>query len=151
MNRLITAACTVAALATSSACSLTESNGPSDSKGSGTINVDSSADDCEMTSTEAPSGNVVFKVKNTGSEVTEFYLYGEDGLRIVGEIENVGPGLTRDLVVRAEPGKYVAACKPGMKGKGIREDFTVTDSGTSSTIKGVDQAEIGRASCRERV
>ena len=65
-------------------------------------------------------------MKNSGDQVTEFYLYGEDGLRIVGEIENVGPGLTRDLVVRAEPGKYVTACKPGMKGKGIREDFTVT-------------------------
>ena len=55
----------------------------------------------------------MFKVKNTGTEVTEFYLYAEDGLRIVGEIENVGPGLTRDLVVRAAPGTYVTACKPG--------------------------------------
>ena len=145
MNRLITAACAVAALTASSACSLTESNEPSDSKGSGTINVDSSADACQMTATKAPSGNVVFKVKNTGSEVTEFYLYAEDGLRIVGEIENVGPGLSRDLVVRAAPGKYVAACKPGMTGQGIRSDFTVTDSGKSTEIKGVDQATIDAA------
>ena len=145
MNRLITAACAVAVLATSSACSLTESNDTSASGGSGTINVDSSADACELTSTEAPSGNVVFKVKNTGSEVTEFYLYAEDGLRIVGEIENVGPGLSRDLVVRAAPGEYVTACKPGMTGKGIRSEFTVTDSGKDTEITGVDQATIDRA------
>ena len=29
---------------------------------------------------------------NDGSQVTEFYLLGEDGLRIVGEVENIGPG-----------------------------------------------------------
>ncbi len=145
MTRLITAACAVAVLTATSACSLTESNDKSESKGAGTITVDSTADACKLTTTKAPSGNVAFKVKNSGDQVTEFYLYGEDGLRIVGEIENVGPGLTRDLVVRAEPGKYVAACKPGMKGKGIREDFTVTDSGKSTTIKGVDQADIDAA------
>ena len=88
---------------------------------------------------------MVFKVKNTGNEVTEFYLYGKDGLRIVGEIENVGPGLSRDLVVRAAPGDYVTACKPGMKGQGIRDDFTVTDSGKDTKIEGVDQETIDAA------
>ncbi len=148
MTRLITAACAVAVLTATSACSLTESNDKSDSAGTGTITVDSTADACKLTTTKAPSGNLAFKVKNSGDQVTEFYLYGEDGLRIVGEIENVGPGLTRDLVVRAEPGKYVAACKPGMKGKGIREDFTVTDSGKDSAIKGVDQSDIDAATAQ---
>ena len=63
----------------------------------------STADGCEVSTTEAASGNVVFKVKNEGSQVTEFYFYGEDGLSIVGEVENVGPGLTRDLVLTAAP------------------------------------------------
>ncbi|MET0998061.1 MAG: iron uptake system protein EfeO [Marmoricola sp.] len=144
MNRLITAACTVALLGSASACSLTESNEPA-AKGGGAITVESSADACKLTATEAPSGNVAFKVKNTGTEVTEFYLYAEDGLRIVGEIENVGPGLTRDLVVRAAPGTYVTACKPGMAGKGIRSDFEVTDSGKDTKITGVDQATIDAA------
>ena len=66
-------------------------------------------------------------------------------MRIVGEIENVGPGLSRDLVVRAAPGKYVTACKPGMNGKGIRDEFTVTDSGKNTEITGVDQAAIDQA------
>ena len=55
-----------------------------------------------------------FKVKNTGNKVTEFYLYAEDGLRIVGEIENVGPGLSRDLVLSARARQATStACKPG--------------------------------------
>ncbi len=145
MNRLLTAACAAALLVPLSACSLTQSNKPAASGGQGTINVDSSSDKCELTTSKAPSGNVVFKVKNTGDEVTEFYLYGEDGMRIVGEIENIGPGLSRDLVVRTPPGKYVTACKPGMKGQGIRDAFTVTDSGKDTQIKGVDQAAINQA------
>ncbi len=148
MTRSTTVACAlaVAALtASTSACSLTESNDTTTSKGTGTITVESSAKECALTATKAPSGNVVFTVKNTGTEVTEFYFYAADGLRIVGEIENVGPGLSRDLVVRAAPGKYVATCKPGMAGQGIRSAFTVTDSGKSTKITGVDQTTIDAA------
>jgi len=145
VNRLLTAACAIAFVATSSACGLTESNEPSSSGGAGKITVESSEDACKLTSEKAPSGNVAFKVKNTGDEVTEFYLYAEDGMRIIGEIENVGPGLSRDLVVRAAPGTYVTSCRPGMTGKGIRSDFTVTDSGKDTKIEGVDQATIDAA------
>ncbi len=146
MNRLLTAACTAQPCwRRRRACSLTESNEPSSSSGgSGNITVESSEDACRLTSDKAPSGNVAFKVKNTGSDVTEFYLYAEDGMRIVGEIENVGPGLSRDLVVRAAPGSYVTSCRPGMSGKGIRSDFTVTDSGKDTKIKGVDQDDHRR-------
>lgn len=100
----------------------------SDSTGAA-LKVSSTADDCKVSASEAPSGNVVFEVTNDGSEVTEFYLLGEDGLRIVGEVENIGPGITRNLVVEAAPGNYFTACKPGMVGDGIRAPFTVTDSG----------------------
>ena len=85
---------------------------------------------------QAPSGSVVFKVENADAQVTEFYLLGEDGLRIVGEVENIGPGITRDLVVQAAPGRYYTACKPGMVGDGIRAPFTVTDSGADLTPNG---------------
>ena len=44
---------------------------------------------------------------------------------IVGEVENIGPGLTRELSVTVASGAYVTACKPGMTGAGIRADFTV--------------------------
>jgi iron uptake system component EfeO len=125
------------------ACSLTEDN--KSAKASNKITVTSSDDACDVSADEAESGTVAFTVKNTGSKVTEFYLYGEDGLRIAGEVENIGPGLTRDLVLTAQPGKYFTACKPGMTGKGIRAAFTVADSGKDTSIKGVDQAAIDTA------
>ncbi len=102
----------------------------------GSIAVASADSACDVATGSAPSGTVVFNVKNTGSQVTEFYLLGEDGLRIVGEVENIGPGLTRDLVVQAAPGSYFTACKPGMVGDGIRAAFTVTDSGADLTPTG---------------
>ncbi|MEO7588483.1 MAG: iron uptake system protein EfeO [Arachnia sp.] len=135
-------AVTVSALAlTLSACALTEPNTPG-SGGDGQITVSSTGDACDLSATEVGSGNLAFRVKNEGTEVTEFYLYAQDGLRIVGEIENIGPGLTRDLVVRAAAGDYVTACKPGMVGEGIRSSFTVTESGEDVSITGVDEADI---------
>ena len=92
-----------------------------------TIAVTSSDDACDLSATEVPSGSLTFQVENAGSQVTEFYLYGEDGEQVVGEVENIGPGLSRDMTVAAPAGSYVAACKPGMTGDGIRVDLTVTD------------------------
>lgn len=131
---------TTAALALAG-CGLTQSN----SAGDGKIAVTSTDDGCNVSAAEAPSGNLSFAVKNDGSKVSEFYLYGSDGLRIVGEIENIGPGLSRDLVVTAGPGSYITSCRPGMKGEGIRSDFKVTDSGKDVQITGVDQATINQA------
>jgi iron uptake system component EfeO len=107
----------------------TDNSDSSSGVGDGALTVSSTDDACEVSSAEAPSGNLQFSVKNDGSQVTEFYLLAEDGLRIIGEIENIGPGLTRPLVVTAAPGRYITACKPGMVGDGIRADFTVNDSG----------------------
>ncbi|MCG2621503.1 cupredoxin domain-containing protein [Arthrobacter sp. I2-34] len=91
----------------------------------GAVQVSSTADACTLSSTSAPGGTLKFAVRNEGTEVTEFYLLAEDGLRIVGEVENIGPGLSRDLVVMVPEGKYFTACKPGMVGDGIRAAFTV--------------------------
>ena len=74
----------------------------------------------------APAGTITFKVTNKGNKINEFYVYAE-GDRIMGEVENVAPGLSRDFHVEiTEPGTYETACKPGMVGDGIRAAFTVT-------------------------
>lgn len=109
------------------------------------ITVTSTADGCALSTTEAPAGNLTFDVTNDGSQVTEFYLLGEDGLRIVGEVENIGPQLSRQLVVNAPAGTYVTACKPGMKGEGIRADFTVTESDDETQVSADDQALVDTA------
>jgi iron uptake system component EfeO len=100
---------------------------------------------CTVSAVTAPSGTLRFAVTNSGSKVNEFYLLGEDGLRIAGEIENIGPGLSRDLVLVAPVGKYFTACKPGMIGDGIRADFTVTDSGESLGPSGDDKELVDQA------
>ncbi len=109
------------------------------------LSVNSSADACEISATEAPAGTISFDVTNSGSEITEFYLLGEDGLRIVGEVENVGPGINRQLVVAAPAGKYVTACKPGMVGEGIRADFTVIESDEEVAVSADDEELIADA------
>jgi iron uptake system component EfeO len=108
-------------------------NGGTNSNASGNIAVEASDDACKVAKTEASTGNVTFEVTNKGTKVTEFYLYAE-GDRILGEVENIGPGLSRKLIVEVtESGKFQTACKPGMKGDGIRGDFTVTGDSKKST------------------
>jgi iron uptake system component EfeO len=109
------------------------------------LNVAASDTACTLSAGTAPSGNLSFTVKNDGAQVTEFYLLASDGLRIVGEVENIGPGLTRDLVVTAAPGDYFTACKPGMVGDGIRAPFVVSDSGADLTPKGDDKVLVDQA------
>jgi iron uptake system component EfeO len=109
------------------------------------LTVSSTDSACDLSATEAPAGTLSFDVTNAGTQVTEFYLLGEDGLRIVAEVENVGPQLTRQLVVNAPAGKYVTACKPGMTGEGIRADFTVTESDEEVAVSANDQELIDQA------
>lgn len=130
-----------------SACGTDEAPEPASGE-DGVITVTSTAEDCTVSTAEVGSGDLSFRVSNDGDDVTEFYLYGSDGLRIIGEVENLGPGLTRDLVVRAPAGDYITACKPGMQGEGIRSAFTVSESGEDLSVRGIDQADISAAETR---
>ncbi|KQV65927.1 PbrT family lead (Pb2+) uptake porter [Nocardioides sp. Root122] len=105
------------------------------------LSVESSSDACTLSADEAPAGTLTFDVTNSGDQVTEFYLLGDDGLRIVAEVENVGPSITRALTVNAPAGSYVTACKPGMTGEGIRADFTVTESDEQVAVE-EDEAQL---------
>lgn len=91
----------------------------------GTLSVAASDSACDLSATDLEAGPQTFTVTNTGSKVTEFYVYAE-GDRILGEVENVGPGLSRELVVDLPKGTYEGACKPGMIGDGIRQTLNVT-------------------------
>jgi len=99
----------------------------SDSKsGPAEVTVTASDTACDLSGTEGATGANTFVITNDGTKVTEFYVYGE-GERVMGEVENISPGLQRKLIVQlGEPGTYQTACKPGMVGDGIRGDFKVT-------------------------
>jgi iron uptake system component EfeO len=93
----------------------------------GPIKVQASDTSCEVARDSADAGTSVFTVTNGGNKVTEFYVYAP-GDRVMGEVENIAPGLSRELHVELPAGSYETACKPGMIGKGIRAAFTVSGS-----------------------
>ncbi len=89
------------------------------------VAVSSTATECVVSATTAPTGAVAFDVTNDGDQVTEFYIYAQDGETVVAEVEGIGPSLTRTLTVTLAAGTYVTACKPGETGDGIRGEFVV--------------------------
>ncbi len=92
-----------------------------------TYKVDSTDTSCDVEKTELASGPTTFEVSNSGSDVTEVYVYAgaEGNTDIVEEAENIGPGTSRSIDVDLEPGQYHVTCKPGMTGDGISTLITV--------------------------
>ncbi len=108
------------------------------------LTVDSTDSACAVSAATATSGTLAFDVTNSSSQVSEFYLLAEDGLRIVGEVENIAPGAARTLTVVAQPGEYFTLCKPGMVGEGVgRAGFTVT--GDAVEVEGDDAEQKEQA------
>lgn len=117
------------------ALSACESNAGSED---GALTVSATADDCAVSADTAESGTTAFEVTNDGDIVTEFYVLGSDGLRIVGEQENIAPGASATLTVSLQPGDYFTACKPGLRGANVGEaPFTVT--GDAVEVSGEDR------------
>lgn len=97
-----------------------------------TVRVTASDSSCELDVTEIPVGTTRFEVTNNGGETTEVYVYSDvEGAftNVVSEVEDIGPGASRDLVVDLAEGAYEIACKPGQTGDGIRTQLVVTGSG----------------------
>ncbi|MET9413422.1 iron uptake system protein EfeO [Streptomyces klenkii] len=101
----------------------------SDSKDADAIKVTASDDKCEVSRTSFPAGHVKINIENAGSKITEVYVYAA-GDRIVTERENIGPKTKTEITATIKKaGDYEIACKPGMKGDGIRQKITVTGGG----------------------
>ncbi len=130
-NRSAAAVLAALALAGCTAKEPTSADGPREP-----ITVEASDTACALSVTEAATGPTTFLVTNNGTKATEFYVYGT-GDRVLGEVENVSPGLQRKLIVNiTEPGTYRTACKPGMIGDGIRGDFVVTGAAVNVDADG---------------
>lgn len=121
MKRILAGAmCAALALPTLTACADKASN---DTKA---VKVSASDDKCELDNTKGQTGINSFSVTNPGKKVTEFYVIDDHG-RVQGEVENIGPGASRNLSLELRnPGKYTTQCKPGMVGDGIKGEFTVS-------------------------
>ncbi|MBT2511002.1 peptidase M75 family protein [Streptomyces sp. ISL-98] len=121
---VVTAAATVAALTAVTGCAE-----KSDAKGGdGAIRVVAKDDSCEVSKKKFPAGHVELAVENKGSKVTEVYILFPDD-RIVTERENIGAGTKANITAEVKAGSYEIACKPGMKGDGIRQKVEATGGG----------------------
>ncbi len=139
MNR--TASILAAALALGS---LTACADKVDESQSTNFTVAATDDACTVSGAEATTGTSTFEVTNNGEKTTEFYVYTSGG-RVVGEVENIGPGATRKLVVQiTDPGDYTLTCKPGMVGDGFSQTLKVTGEAVeASTDEVLTQAVDG--------
>ncbi|MFE3496958.1 iron uptake system protein EfeO [Streptomyces sp. NPDC059175] len=132
---VVTAAAAVTALTALTGCA-----DKGDAKGGdGAITVTAKDDACEVSKKEFPAGHVTFDIENKGSKVTEVYLLFPDA-RIVTERENIGPGTKASITAEVKAGDYEVACKPGMKGDGIRQQVKATGGKTVKRSPEMDKA-----------
>lgn len=131
---VVTAAATVAALTAVTGCAE-----KSDGKGDGAVQVIAKDDSCEVSKKKLPAGHVELAVQNKGSKVTEVYVLFPDD-RIVAERENIGPGTRATITAEIKAGSYEIACKPGMKGHGIRQKLEVSGGTAAKRSPEMDKA-----------
>ncbi|MDX2644824.1 peptidase M75 family protein [Streptomyces sp. PA03-1a] len=110
-----------------------------DGKASDAVTVTATDTKCEVSRTTFPAGHVQLAVENKGSKVTEVYVYTASD-QIVTERENIGPGTKATITAEIKAGTYQIACKPGMKGDGIRQKITVTGKGAAKSDPRLDAA-----------
>lgn len=125
----------LAAVAAGTAAALSACSGEDASKGAG-VTIIATDKTCEVAKTAFEPGPVAFTVTNNGSQTTEVYVYGETNgafTKVISEVENIGPGLSRDMAATLSGGRYEIACKPGQTGDGIRTPITVSGSGESAS------------------
>jgi iron uptake system component EfeO len=113
---LASAACALLAVVAAAACSTTPAasapaaaSAKPGSASSVTVTITSSG--CVPTPTSVPAGTITFSVTNDGADtVTELELLS--GETVVGERENLTPGLTGTFSVQLAAGAYILEC-PG--------------------------------------
>ncbi len=94
-----------------------------------TIEVTLTDSGCEPASLSAVAGPTTFHVTNDGAAgVTEFEVLS--GSKVLGEVENVTPGLDRTFSITLAEGSYVTYCPGGKTEKGTLE---VAKGGTGAT------------------
>ncbi|MGW1253628.1 iron uptake system protein EfeO [Streptomyces sp. NPDC002513] len=131
---VVTAVATAAALTAVTACTA-----KSDAEGSDAIQVTAADTTCDTSTTSVPAGQVTLKIENKGSKATEVEIVFPDD-RIVSEKENIGPGTKYTLTAEVKAGSYEIACRPGMKGHGVRQKLTVTGGTAAQRDPKLDQA-----------
>jgi iron uptake system component EfeO len=107
------------------------SSGSSGGGGKQAVTVTITPKGCQASPASIPAGPTTFKVVNSNADaITEAELL--NGATILGEKENLTPGLSGTFSLNLKAGKYQLYC-PGAKGGPEKVDFTVTAGGRAAT------------------
>ena len=99
--------------------------GPATPVPSGVIAIEAREYQFTPSTTTVLAGAVTFSIKNAGSQEHEFKIFKGD--QVVGEVQAIGPGLTKDATVTLEAGEYTFMCKlNGHDQLGMKGTLTVT-------------------------
>ncbi|HUI49190.1 MAG TPA: iron uptake system protein EfeO [Acidimicrobiia bacterium] len=90
---------------------------------------------CDPAHLELTPGAATFEVKNDGADAVSEMELQQNG-RIVGEVENLTPGLSGSFSVTLRPGNYVTSCPNGTSA--AKGDLVV--SGSAATVAPVTAA-----------
>ncbi|HEY4254101.1 MAG TPA: iron uptake transporter permease EfeU [Roseomonas sp.] len=66
------------------------------------------ADGCDPAELTIPAGRSVVRIVNRSQRALEWEVL--DGVMVLEERENIAPGLSQDLTVRLQPGRYAMTC-----------------------------------------
>jgi iron uptake system component EfeO len=95
---------------------------------SSTVTISLTSDGCEPKPATVPAGPVEFNVTNSGAgSVSEAELRTSDKAHILGEQENLTPGLSGGFSLTVQPGTYKVSC-PGAS----QPDWTLTVTGQAT-------------------
>jgi len=131
---VVTAVATAAALTAVTGCT-EKSKGDQDAA----VQVTAADSKCDTSAKSVPAGQVTLKIENKGSRATEVEILFPDD-RIVSEKENIGPGTKYTLTAEVKAGSYEIACRPGMKGHGVRQKLAVTGGSVAKRDPKLDKA-----------
>jgi high-affinity iron transporter len=110
------------------AAGCSSSGSGSAAKGSTTVKIQLTSQGCQPKPASIPAGAVEFDVTNSGAgSVTEAELRTNDKAHILGEQENLTPGLSGGFSLTVQPGTYTINC-PGAS----QPDWTFKVTGKAS-------------------
>jgi iron uptake system component EfeO len=104
-----------------------------------TVHVQLTDAGCDPSKLTLPAGPATFAVTNDGAGgVTELEIL--DGDRILGEVENIAPGLSGSFSLTLKPGTLTLYCPGGSSAE--RGTLTVTQSGGAAASTGSSSATV---------
>jgi FTR1 family protein len=118
-------------------CGSNSSSSTASTPGTKSVAFTISDEGCNPATMKLGSGPTTFHITNSGSSaVTELELL--QGSRIVGEAENVAPGIPGKFTVTLQPGGYSVSCPNGTK----TSSGAITVSGQSQAASAADDTAL---------